>query len=66
LAIDACYLGKTFTNLVFYTTAGELHCFRVPSTPGRPGAGVLAGIDEIKASLGFDDAARRQLVHTHI
>jgi N-methylhydantoinase A/oxoprolinase/acetone carboxylase beta subunit len=36
---DAAFLGTdvggTFTDLVFYTVLGELHCFKVPSTPAR-------------------------------
>jgi N-methylhydantoinase A len=70
---SACYLGTdvggTFTDLVFYTASGELHCFKVPSTPSRPGASVLEGIDEISAALGPDlqdrPAAWHELVHTH-
>jgi N-methylhydantoinase A len=66
---EACYLGTdvggTFTDLVFYTAAGELHCFKVPSTPARPGASILEGIDEIKSVLRLDEAAWRDMVHTH-
>jgi N-methylhydantoinase A len=66
---EACYLGTdvggTFTDLVFYTAAGELHCFKVPSTPARPGASILEGIDEIKSALRLDEAAWRDMVHTH-
>src|SRR5438067_3027703 len=69
LTAQACYLGTdvggTFTDLVFYTGSGELHCFKVPSTPDQPGASILEGIDEIKAALGLDDAAWRAMVHTH-
>jgi N-methylhydantoinase A len=69
LSIGACYLGTdvggTFTDLVFYTAAGEVHCFKVPSTPARPGASILEGIDEIKSALGLDEAASRGMVHTH-
>src|ERR1700726_1247040 len=65
----ACYLGTdvggTFTDLVFYTATGELRCFKVPSTPARPGASILEGIDEIKTALGLDDSAWHQMVHTH-
>jgi N-methylhydantoinase A/oxoprolinase/acetone carboxylase beta subunit len=47
---EACYLGTdvggTFTDLVFYTGSGELLCFKVPSTPARPGASILEGIDD--------------------
>jgi N-methylhydantoinase A len=66
---DACFLrtdvGGTFTDLVFYTVSGELHCFKVPSTPAQPGASILTGIDEIKASLSVAKAAWQHLVHTH-
>src|SRR5271155_2931447 len=67
--MPACYLGSdvggTFTDLVFYSATGELHCFKVPSTPSRPGASILEGIDEIKATLGLDEAGWRQMIHTH-
>src|ERR1700693_4780788 len=69
VSASACYLGSdvggTFTDLVFYTASGELHCFKVPSTPARPGASILEGIDEIRGALGLDAAAWRQMVHTH-
>ena len=69
MSIGACYLGTdvggTFTDLVFYTAAGEVHCFKVPSTPARPGSSILEGIDEIKSALGLDEAASRGMVHTH-
>ncbi|HEY8874895.1 MAG TPA: hydantoinase/oxoprolinase family protein [Stellaceae bacterium] len=69
MSTPAAYLGSdvggTFTDLVFYTASGEVHCFKVPSTPSRPGASILEGIDEIKAALGLDDAAWGQMVHTH-
>ena len=48
---EACYLGTdvggTFTDLVFYTGSGEVHCFKVPCTPARPGASILEVSDEI-------------------
>jgi N-methylhydantoinase A len=66
---DAYFLGTdvggTFTDFVFYTAAGELHCLKVASTPARPGDSVLAGVDEIADSLGLDKEAWRRLVHTH-
>ncbi|MBO0737683.1 MAG: hydantoinase/oxoprolinase family protein, partial [Alphaproteobacteria bacterium] len=58
-------VGGTFTDLVFYTTAGELHCLKVPSTSRQPSTGILTGIDEIGAALGLDAAAWRHLLHTH-
>lgn len=64
-----CYLGTdvggTFTDLVFYTESGDVHCFKVPSTPAQPGASILEGVDEIKEALGLDEAAWRGMVHTH-
>src|SRR5947208_15496296 len=69
LTAQACYLGTdvggTFTDLVFYTASGELHCFKVPSTPARPGASILEGIDEIRTALRLDAAAWRDMAHTH-
>ena len=69
MTTDACYLGSdvggTFTDLVFYTASGELHCFKVPSTPARPGASILEGIDEMRQTLGLDEAAWRHMAHTH-
>jgi N-methylhydantoinase A len=65
----SCYLGTdvggTFTDLVFYTDTGEVHCFKVPSTPARPGASILEGVDEIRQALGLDEATWRGMVHTH-
>jgi N-methylhydantoinase A len=58
-------VGGTFTDLVFYTAAGEIHCLKVASTPARPGDGILVGIDEIGESLGLDAEVRRRLAHTH-
>ncbi|MBV9153672.1 MAG: hydantoinase/oxoprolinase family protein, partial [Alphaproteobacteria bacterium] len=40
-------------------------CFKVPSTPARPGASILEGIDEIKTALGLEHTAWREMVHTH-
>src|SRR5436305_1113179 len=58
-------VGGTFTDLVFYTGSGEVHCFKVPSTPARPGASILEGIDEIRTALRLDAAAWRDMAHTH-
>ena len=65
----SCYLGTdvggTFTDLVFYTGDGELHCVKVPSSPAEPGAGVLSGIDEIRRLVGPENADWRTMAHTH-
>jgi len=58
-------VGGTFTDFVLYAGSGEVHCVKVPSTPARPGASILAGIDELRDTLPFADAAWRQMVHTH-
>src|SRR5205085_4533399 len=69
MTTGTCYLGTdvggTFTDLVFYTDTGEVHCFKLPSTPARPGASILEGVDEIREALGLDEAAWRRMVHTH-
>ena len=45
--------------------SGELHCFKVPSTPSRPGASILGGVDEIQETLQLQGATWRGTVHTH-
>ena len=58
-------VGGTFTDLALVTESGELHCFKVPSIPSRPGAGILNGIDEIQAALQLEGPAWHRMVHTH-
>ncbi len=58
-------VGGTFTDLAFITESGELHCFKVPSTPSRPGASILGGVDEIQETLQLQGATWRGTVHTH-
>jgi N-methylhydantoinase A len=58
-------VGGTFTDLALITGSGELHCFKVPSTPSRPGASILTGVGEVQASTQLSDAAWNQLIHTH-
>ncbi|HUB44645.1 MAG TPA: hydantoinase/oxoprolinase family protein [Acetobacteraceae bacterium] len=58
-------VGGTFTDLVFVTPQGEAHCFKVPSTPSRPGESILTGVEEIRAVLNPDSAAWRNAFHTH-
>jgi N-methylhydantoinase A len=66
---DSCNLGTdvggTFTDLAWCTPSGELHCFKVPSTPSRPGQSILVGVDEVFATLVPDEAARAAVHHTH-
>jgi N-methylhydantoinase A len=58
-------VGGTFTDLVFCSAAGDVHCFKVPSTPSAPGGGILAGVDEIRRTLQPPEAAWRDAHHTH-
>ena len=58
-------VGGTFTDFVLITGSGDLHCFKVPSTPSRPGASILGGVDEIQAALNAEGQAWSQMVHTH-
>lgn len=58
-------VGGTFTDLVFCTAAGEVHCLKVPSTPSRPGESILTGVDEIRATLHPDATAWQAAHHTH-
>ncbi len=58
-------VGGTFTDLAWCTPAGELHCLKVPSTPSRPGQSILAGVDELFATLSPDAATWRSVHHTH-
>jgi N-methylhydantoinase A len=58
-------VGGTFTDLVFCTASGEVHCFKVPSTPSHPGESILTGVDEISGALRPDATAWRDAHHTH-
>jgi N-methylhydantoinase A len=58
-------VGGTFTDLVFVTSSGEAHCFKVPSTPSRPGESIRTGVEEIRAMLHPDAMAWRDAFHTH-
>jgi N-methylhydantoinase A len=58
-------VGGTFTDLAWCTPSGELHCFKVPSTPSRPGQSILEGVDELFAALEPDAATWKGVHHTH-
>ncbi len=58
-------VGGTFTDLVFCTAAGDVHCFKIPSTPAHPGESILSGVDEIGRLLGPAEDAWREAHHTH-
>src|SRR6266513_532589 len=57
--------GTRVIDMVLYTGSGEVHCIKVRSTPARPGASILEGIDEIRTALRLDAAAWRDMAHTH-
>lgn len=56
-------VGGTFTDLVFCSADGELHCLKIPSTPSAPGSSTLVGVDEISAIAG--STSLRDMHHTH-
>jgi N-methylhydantoinase A len=58
-------VGGTFTDLALITESGELHCFKVPSTPSQPGASILSGVEEIETTVAFEGSAWHRLLHTH-
>jgi N-methylhydantoinase A len=58
-------VGGTFTDLAWCTPSGELHCFKVPSTPSRPGQSILEGVEELFAALTPDAATWQGVHHTH-
>jgi N-methylhydantoinase A len=58
-------VGGTFTDLVFCTPSGDVRCFKVPSTPARPGESILTGVDEIRDVLQPPVAGWRNAHHTH-
>ena len=69
MAAASCNLGTdvggTFTDLAWCTPSGELHCFKVPSTPSRPGQSILEGVDELFGALAPDTATWQSVHHTH-
>jgi N-methylhydantoinase A len=58
-------VGGTFTDLVFCSPAGDVHCFKIPSTPSRPGESILTGVDEIHRVLGLTQDVLSDTHHTH-
>lgn len=58
-------VGGTFTDLVFCSASGEVHCFKLPSTPSLPGESILTGVDEIRRALDPTEAGWREAHHTH-
>jgi len=58
-------VGGTFTDLVFCSPSGDVHCFKVPSTPSLPGESILTGVDELRRALGLAADAWHAAHHTH-
>ncbi|WP_428483193.1 hydantoinase/oxoprolinase family protein [Rhodopila sp.] len=58
-------VGGTFTDLVFCDSSGDVHCFKIPSTPTMPGESILTGVDEIHQALRPPADAWREAHHTH-
>ncbi|MCC6471857.1 MAG: hydantoinase/oxoprolinase family protein [Alphaproteobacteria bacterium] len=58
-------VGGTFTDMVVFDDRGQLHCFKMPSTPARPAEATLTGLDEIVSALGLTPAHLAGLQHTH-
>jgi N-methylhydantoinase A len=58
-------VGGTFTDLVFCSASGDVHCFKMPSTPSRPGESILTGVDEIHRVLQLTSDVARETHHTH-
>ena len=58
-------VGGTFTDLVFVTAADEVHCFKIPSTPSRPGESILSGVASIRSLLDPGPGPWREVLHTH-
>ena len=58
-------VGGTFTDLIYIDNDGALHCFKMPSTPSRPGESILAGVDEVHEALRPAAESWRGMVHTH-
>jgi N-methylhydantoinase A len=58
-------VGGTFTDLIFCAASGEVHCFKLPSTPSLPGESILTGVDEIRRALEPTEDGWRDAHHTH-
>jgi N-methylhydantoinase A len=58
-------VGGTFTDFILVDETGQVHCFKVPSTPKRPADSTINGVAEIKAALQFTDEQLQRMQHTH-
>jgi N-methylhydantoinase A len=56
-------IGGTFTDLVLRDGTGRCFARKVPSTPDRPEAAVIAGIGEILAAAGLAAADVTEVLH---
>lgn len=58
-------VGGTFTDLVYYDSAGKMTVVKVPSVPSSPGRGPLDGIDALVEELGLPAEQVAAMHHTH-
>ena len=58
-------VGGTFTDFIVVDESGHVHCFKVPSTPGRPANSIIAGVEEIARTLGLSSEQLANMQHTH-
>ncbi len=56
----AVEVGGTFTDLIWVDQQGDIRAWKVPSTPGDPSGGVIAGLEE---GLGTELSGLTALVH---
>ena len=56
-------VGGTFTDVVVTTTSGDIHTYKLLSTPHDFSEGVVDGIREIIESHGVEPADTRDVVH---
>ncbi|RIK39384.1 MAG: hypothetical protein DCC58_15340 [Chloroflexi bacterium] len=56
----AVEVGGTFTDLLWVDAGGQVRTWKVPSTPGDPSGGVIAGLEE---GLAGDLPALTELLH---
>ena len=56
----AVEVGGTFTDLIWVDQQGDIRTWKVPSTPGDPSGGVIAGLEE---GLGTELSGLTALVH---
>jgi N-methylhydantoinase A len=58
-------VGGTFTDFIVVDDRGEVHCYKVPSTPRQPANSTIAGVAEIVQEMGVSQAQLDTMQHTH-